>query len=70
MPTPEVNVVPSQKTAEEALKPLVIVCIVYIILDFVFLAIRFVSRFLVRRSELGWDGECLSMNERERYLPL
>lgn len=46
----------SSETLSDALKPLFIVCGVYIALDVIFLIIRFTSRLLVRRSDLGWDG--------------
>ena len=43
------------QTASEAMKPLVVVCVVYIILDVFFVTLRFISRFIIRRSEVGWD---------------
>lgn len=41
--------------AHTAVKPLIAVCFIYIVFDIVFVALRFVSRRFVKRSELGWD---------------
>ena len=49
------DIQPSGQTASEAVKPLVIVCIVYLVLNSFFVMLRFASRFVIRRSELGWD---------------
>lgn len=43
------------QTASEAMRPLLIVCILYIVLDVFFVSLRFISRFIIRRSEIGWD---------------
>ena len=43
------------QTAEHVLHPLLIVSVVYIVLDSLFVFLRFVSRQLIRKSQLGWD---------------
>ena len=41
--------------ARDALHPLCVTCIVFIILNTLFVVLRFVSRNFVKRLEVGWD---------------
>ncbi|KAL9054794.1 MAG: hypothetical protein Q9162_003917 [Coniocarpon cinnabarinum] len=67
------DIQPSSQTASDAMRPLVVVCIVYLVLDSFFVALRFGSRFFIRRSEIGWDVSIAhyeSIGDRPANLPI
>ena len=44
-----------EQTADQVLHPLLVVSVLYIVLDTLFVFLRFVSRQFIRTSQLGWD---------------
>lgn len=45
----------AQETTQEALKGSVAVCIVFLVLNTFFVILRFIARFRLKQSKLGWD---------------
>lgn len=43
------------ETARDALRPLVIVSCLFIVLDTIFVVLRFVSRNVIKKVEFGWE---------------
>lgn len=43
------------ETADDVLQPLINIAIAFIVLNTLFVGLRFVARLLVKKAELGWD---------------